>query len=170
MPPRKIYDTEGHAQFVTFSCYKRRRLLDPDVCKRIVIGTLGSQLAKQQGVCIGFVIMPNHVHALVWFHETEQLSNFDQVWKQRTSVQIKQQYAGCLAKYAKTIDSTDPEWTPKYYPFNVFSETKVFEKLQYMHEDPVRAGLVARPVDWPWSSARWYEDGRSVGVPIGWVG
>ena len=29
--------------------------------------------------------------------------------------------------------------------------------------------LVARAVDWPWSSARWYEEGRSVGVPIGWV-
>lgn len=169
MPPRKIYDTEGHAQFVTFSCYKRRRLLDPDLCKRIVIGVLGSQLAKQNGVCIGFVIMPDHVHALVWFHEIEQLSNFVQVWKQRTSVQIKQQYTGCLAKYARAIDPADPVWTPKYYPFNVFSEMKVFEKLQYMHENPVRAGLVARTVDWPWSSARWYEDGRSVGVPIGWV-
>ena len=32
-----------------------------------------------------------------------------------------------------------------------------------------RAGLVDRTVDWPWSSARWYEEGRSVGVPVGWV-
>ncbi|MEX0701803.1 MAG: hypothetical protein WD069_06875 [Planctomycetales bacterium] len=34
---RRIDDSEGHAQFVTFSCYRRRRLLDDDRCKRIVI-------------------------------------------------------------------------------------------------------------------------------------
>jgi putative transposase len=56
---RRIYDSEGHAQFVTFSCYRRRRLLDDDRCKRIVIGTLGAELAKRNGVCIGFVVMPD---------------------------------------------------------------------------------------------------------------
>ena len=51
----------------------------------------------------------------------------------------------------------------------MYSDDKVREKLIYMHENPVRAGLVARPCDWPFSSARYYEQGRSVGVPIGWV-
>lgn len=31
------------------------------------------------------------------------------------------------------------------------------------------AGLVEKAVDWKWSSARWYEEGRSVGVKIKWV-
>ena len=38
-----------------------------------------------------------------------------------------------------------------------------------MHLKAVRAGLVARGVDWPWSPARWSESSRSVGVPIAWV-
>ena len=42
-------------------------------------------------------------------------------------------------------------------------------KLKYMHENPVRAGLVVQPCDWAFSSARHYEQGRSVGVPIRWV-
>ena len=50
------------------------------------------------------------------------------------------------------------------------SEEKVREKLTYMHENPVRAGLVAQPCDWAFSSARYYEQGRSVGVPIRWIG
>lgn len=33
---RPIYNSEGHTQFVTFSCYRRQRLLDDDRCKRIV--------------------------------------------------------------------------------------------------------------------------------------
>ena len=62
---RRIFDNEGHAQFVTFSCYRRRRLLDDDRCKRIVIGTMGAELANRAGVCIGFVIMPDHVHMCI---------------------------------------------------------------------------------------------------------
>ena len=38
--------------------------------------------------------------------------------------------------------------------FQVDEERKRTEKLDYMHLNPVRAGLVARAVDWPWSSAR----------------
>jgi len=45
---------------------------------------------------------------------------------------------------------------------------KLQEKLDYMHLNPVRAGLVEKAVDWPWSSARYYLLGRSVGLPIGW--
>ena len=45
MSRRRFYDDELHAQFITFSCYNRRKLLDKDRAKKIVIGTLGSQLA-----------------------------------------------------------------------------------------------------------------------------
>ncbi|MEX1096786.1 MAG: transposase [Planctomycetales bacterium] len=166
---RRIFDSEGHAQFVTFSCYRRRRLLDDDRCKRIVIGTLGAELAKRSGVCIGFVVMPDHVHALVWFPETHQLSDFMQVWKQRSSVLIHRVLESQLRQYAGSIGRDDPVWQPKYYAFNVWSEDKVHEKLTYMHENPVRAGLVERAADWRWSSARWYDGRCPVGLPIGWV-
>jgi putative transposase len=166
---RRIFDNEGHAQFVTFSCYRRRRLLNHDHCKRIVIGTMDSKLAKRTGVCIGFVVMPDHVHALVWFPRPAHLSEFMQVWKQRSSVQIARLLATQLQRHTAAIPAGEPIWQPKYYPFNVFSEKKVHEKLNYMHENPVRAGLVQRALDWPWSSARWYEQRRSVGVPIGWI-
>jgi hypothetical protein len=53
---RRIYDDDRHAQFITFTCYKRRKLLETDPAKRIVIGTLGAQLATHRGMCIGFVI------------------------------------------------------------------------------------------------------------------
>jgi len=39
----------------------------------------------------------------------------------------------------------------KYYSFNLYNEDKVREKLTYMHENPVRAGLVTRPCDWAFS-------------------
>ncbi|HCS53102.1 hypothetical protein [Rubinisphaera sp.] len=64
MIKRWVYDDEKHIHFVTFSCYKRRKHLQHDQAKRIVIGEMGSRLAKQSGLCLGFVIMPDHVHGL----------------------------------------------------------------------------------------------------------
>jgi putative transposase len=50
--------------------------------------------------------------------------------------------------------------------FQIYSERKLEEKLDYIHQNPVRADLVERAADWPWSSARWYLRGERVGVPI----
>lgn len=169
MVTKRTFDREGDAHFVTFSCYRRRRLLDHDRAKKIVMGVLNSQLSQQAGRCVGFVIMPDHVHAIVWFPKPDQINHFMKQWKQRSSLQIKQLFRSFLSRYAETIDLDEPIWQAGYYDFNLYTERKTEEKLTYMHQNPVRAGLVEKPVDWPWSSARFYELGRSVGVPVGWL-
>ena len=45
---------------------------------------------------------------------------------------------------------------PRFYPFNVYSERKRLEKLDYMHNNPVKRRLVSSPDQWPWSSSRFY--------------
>ena len=87
-------------------------------------------------------------------------------WKDQTSVKIKELYRTKFPGYASKIEETDPAWQARYYPFNVFSEKKLVEKLDYVHLNPVRRGLVIRAVDWKWSSARWYLLGKTVGIPI----
>ena len=57
-------DDALYVHFITFSCYHRRRLLDHDQPKRILLGILTDELAKFEARCVGFVIMPDHVHAL----------------------------------------------------------------------------------------------------------
>jgi len=166
MPQRRIYDEDGHAHFVTFSCYKRRRLLDRNEAKQIVLEILGTQLARRQGRCLGFVIMPDHVHALVWFPESGQISEFMRQWKSRSSRAIKMLYRTVLRRYAGHIDPREPVWQARYYGFNVVSEDKAIEKLRYMHGNPVRAGLAQSPTQWRHSSARFYEEGKPVAVPV----
>jgi putative transposase len=43
---------------------------------------------------------------------------------------------------------------------------KTVEKLQYMHRNPVKRGLVAKPEDWRWSSFRLYPTGEVGTVEI----
>ena len=59
---RRVFDDPGHAHFLTFSCAARRQLLNQDRCKRIVIHHLEAVRAEYDGLCFGFVIIPEHVH------------------------------------------------------------------------------------------------------------
>ena len=54
---------------------------------------------------------------------------------------------------------TSQFWQRRYYDFNVYTAAKTIEKLKYMHRNPVRRGLVARPEECPRSSYRHYETG-----------
>jgi putative transposase len=54
----------------------------------------------------------------------------------------------------------------RFYDFNVFTQEKVAEKLLYMHENPVKRGLVLSGVEWGWSSARFYSAGEQGTVKI----
>ena len=164
---RRIYDKEGHAHFITFSCYKRRRLLDDDRAKRAVLDHLAAQLQRTDGRCAGFVVMPNHVHAIVWHPKTQTLADFMKQWKRISSYRIARLPAASQRPNPfVTALASDPVWQPRYYDFNLFSPQKIEEKLSYMHENPVRAGLVTKAEHWTWSSARFYAFGEEVGVPI----
>ncbi len=113
--------------------------------------------------------MPDHVHALIWFPKRGELSSFMQGWKRRSSLEIRSLLREELKTYLPEGDQNGRFWQRRYYSFEIYEERKLEEKLTYMHLNPVRAGLVEKAVDWKWSSARWYEGGRSVGVKIEWV-
>jgi putative transposase len=170
MTQRRVHTEGTYAHFVTFSCFNRRNLLHPDNCKRVVLGCMAAQLKRQSGKCIGFVLMPNHVHALIWFPEENQSSVFMNKWKDGSSSKIAGIYQRSFTKYWSKLPANDPVWQKRYYDFNIYSEVKLREKLEYMHNNPVKAGLVKDACDWPWSSARYWLQGKSVGVPIGWPG
>ncbi len=45
-------------------------------------------------------------------------------------------------------------WQARFYDFNACTERKRVEKLRYMHNNPVKRGLVLEPEQWRWSSFR----------------
>ena len=52
------------------------------------------------------------------------------------------------------------------YDRNIFTAVEAHEKLAYMHNNPVRKGLVEVAADWPWSSCRAWESGIDEPLPI----
>jgi putative transposase len=57
-----------------------------------------------------------------------------------------------------------------FYDFNLWSEEKRLEKLDYLHDNPVKRGLVKSPAGWFWSSWRFYHlsDTRALAMDRVW--
>lgn len=60
-------------------------------------------------------------------------------------------------------------WEPRFYDFNVHSAYKRREKLNYMHMNPIKRGLVRNPRFWPWSSFLNYENNAPGLISIDFV-
>jgi hypothetical protein len=54
----------------------------------------------------------------------------------------------------------------RYYDRNVRNYEEFAEKMGYIHRNPVKRGLCAKPEDWRWSSSRHYAMGEDCGVEI----
>ena len=100
---------------------------------------------------LAWVVMPNHVHALIETFSGYRLSEVAYGWKSVT------------AKSANVIlGRTGRFWQPEYFDRAIRDERHLASAVDYIHGNPCRAGLVRQPGDWLFSSAA-----RSVGTGVG---
>ena len=149
----KHFQQSGQLHFLTFSCYRRR----PNFATPQSRGCFESSLERVRqsyGLCVyGYVVMPEHVHLLVSEPKKGNPSKALQVLKQKVSRTLRRPVKNLSAQlslaFAAVTDSP-AFWQRRFYDFNVWSDRKVREKLDYMHRNPVQRKLVSDPKDWPW--------------------
>jgi len=95
-----------------------------------------------------WVVMPNHVHVVVRLRE-EPLGRILHSWKSFSAHRIN-----------AALGRTGPVWLREYFDRMIRSRSALLSIAAYVHENPVKAGLVARAEAWRFSSAR---DGDAVG-------
>jgi len=163
---------KGNFHFVTFGCNGKRKLLNTPFSRQIVISVLSDLVKKNSVKVSAFAIMPDHVHAVLWFEADNNLPTVMQVWKHLSAhylIQYYEKYSPALLTYLKSVQNgreITKVWTRKYYDYCIESEEKFLEKLNYIHNNPVRKELAKEPEDYAWSSARYYSSGKSVGIKI----
>ena len=152
----------GHdLHFITCSCYHRQPQLGSAHRRDLLLRLLEEARQQLQFVIYGYVVMPEHFHLLMSEPEKGDPSLVMKVVKQRFARLVNQQ--GRKSSVAQTLLSNaalTPVWQKRFYDFNVSSTRKRIEKLRYMHRNPVKRGLVAKPDQWKWSSFRSYAYGE----------
>ena len=101
---------------------------------------------------IAYVVMPNHVHILIKIYSNSSISNIVHSWKSYTSKRIKE-ILSKEAKNAEDLEFVDKiGWQEDYWDRYIRDEVHYFNAVEYIHNNPVKAGLCENPTDWKFSS------------------
>ena len=170
------FDDNSYAHFITTNTYNNYTYFKDEELCQILIEELEFYSRKYGFALIGYVIMPDHLHLLVWWDKEEKpnlsISEIMRGIKGATARRIidLRQGKGLEQMLQSTRRSAHSKshrkshrqnlkyrlWQPGFYDFNIYSEEKFLEKLNYIHSNPVKAGLVSSPECYKWSSWRLY--------------
>ncbi|HUU09691.1 MAG TPA: hypothetical protein VM431_04040 [Phycisphaerae bacterium] len=164
---RKRYDVPGHAHYLTFSCWRNQPLLARERPRAWLLESLDAARGVHRFDLWAWVIMPEHVHLL--------LLPADGVGVGAILRSVKQPVAKAAVSWVR---QHRPQWLPRMldlqpsgrrayrfwqpgggYDRNLWTPQELREKIDYIHANPVRRGLVEHPRDWPWSSYRAWQEG-----------
>jgi putative transposase len=164
----KRYQQSLQLHYVAFNCHQQAPLLATSAARELVERTL-ERVRSWYGFYVNaYVVMPDHVHVLMSEPDRASLAAAIQMWKLIVSRREHGQHSPIAAAGKQ---QAMPFWQARcYYDFNVWSERKLYEKMNYIHQKPVRRGLVARAEDWKWSSFRHIASGEDGIVEVEQVG
>lgn len=125
---------------------------------------------EKKGLKVGaWVIMSNLIH-IIWRAEDNNLSDLVRDFKTFTSkaifeiIQIenesRREWLNYMFRYFANGNNANKQikiWTNNNHPEEIFTQDFLKTKLDYIHNNPVRAGWVLNPSDYIYSSALGYE-------------
>lgn len=160
--------------YVTLVTYNRVPVFLSDRACEIFVNTLREVRDRFPYKLIGYVVMPDHAHAIV-NNASGTISDWLRRVRGNSARQIldwlrAEQHLMSLKKLELTIPQkrqhTHAVWQKDPSVIDLWSPKFVRQKLNYLHLNPVRAGLCEHPADWKWSSCRAYLPHKPGDVPI----
>ena len=94
--------------------------------------------------CYLFLLMPDHVHALLAFGRNRAMSEEIRNWKRGQN--------RCLGI----------RWQEGYFDHRIRSADEFAETYAYIERNPVATKLCEHPDDWPWRTTAWVDDARPI--------
>ena len=162
----KFHNPEG-AYFVSFAVVNWLDVFTRNEYKNLLLDNL-TYYQKNCGMEIfAWCIMTNHVHLVFRcqgdFQPEQILGNYKRITSKRMVQAIKEnpresrkEFLLNAFKKAGSQSSNVSNyqfWRHDNKPIELWSNKVIAEKIRYIHNNPVQAGLVFRPEDYPYSSA-----------------
>jgi putative transposase len=124
--------------FVTSVCAQRRTVFQRDVASDLLVDVFLHYRGQGKYLLHDFVIMPDHFHALITPAQEISLERAVQFIKGGFSFRLKSQ---------------SPVWQASFTNHRIRDEEDFERHREYIWMNPVRAGLVRKAEDYPYSSA-----------------
>ncbi len=137
-------DVEGHWYHIISRGQRRDALFLDDTDRRMYLRLLAEGIDRNLASLGGFCLMTNHVHLLVYRRENSLGTMFRQ---------IHIQYAKYFNRRHKKVGYV---FQGRFKSYLVLNDVYLATLLKYIHENPVRAGMVKRVNAYSWSSDSYY--------------
>jgi len=92
---------------------------------------------------IAWCIMPNHVHILIEIWKDLSLDKILHSWKSYTAHEAN-----------RVLHRSGAFWFREYHDRYVRNDRHLADAVEYVENNPVKAGLIRKKEEWKWSSAR----------------
>ena len=132
----------GLCYFITTNVRGEQPLLAHAGCAQIVIDALRWLVDQGRIGLLGYVVMPDHLHFAMMLQPGQALSSVVNSLKSYTARRINE-LRGTHGAF----------WEPQYYDHVLRTPQSFTAKLNYMHANPVRQGLVEDPEEYRFSTA-----------------
>jgi putative transposase len=142
--PKRVYG-KGQLHFLTCFCYLRQQKLAEEKHRNLFVQLLEEIRTKFRFGVVGYVVMLDHFHLLMVEPTIDTAANAIEMLLQRYQ-----------RRYNSSVRGEEPAWEIPYADAHIFQPEKIEERLNFMHLQPVKEGLVEHATDWEWSSARFY--------------
>jgi len=173
----RVFTDKNYPYFVTWTIVDWLPIFaEPAYC-HIILDSLNYLRASKKTELNAFVIMLTHVHAILWPDDVIHLSDVIRDFKRFTSRKISQlaeqqnarqlllAFLNARRENRAQDVSTYQVWQEGSHPEAIFTEKFAQQKLDYIHLNPIRAGLVKTADEWPYSSVRAYLLGEETYPP-----
>jgi REP element-mobilizing transposase RayT len=176
MAVRRAVPERDGLYFITITCARWHHLFEITTDGYSVVYNWFDHLKAQGHFICGYVIMPNHLHALIAFRNKAKTINsiigngkrfmayeFVQKLKDGKTDDLLSQLASYVNKTDKRRGKHHEIFEPSFDWKECYSKAFTNQKLNYIHENPCRGvwKLAASPQDYTHSSARFYILGTS---------
>ncbi len=125
---------------------------------------------KNKGLKLyAWCLMTNHIHLVCSVDPPFRMTDFIRDYKQFTAKKIlyeiqtmpesRRDWMLYRFEFAGKFDNRIEKyrfWQDKSHPVEITTNEMIDQRINYIHQNPVRSGLVARPEDYLYSSARNY--------------
>jgi REP element-mobilizing transposase RayT len=165
----QIKDQEG-LYYLTFQVVDWIDLFSRQVYRDIILDSFRYAIENKEFQLFAYVVMSNHVH-LIANSAKGELSNTIRDIKKYTSKRIletistipesRKEWMLNRFEYKAKQHKRNKKyqvWTHENHAIFLYGTHFIAEKLQYIHNNPVRSGLVTNPEDYPYSGARNYAE------------
>ncbi len=138
--PEDAYTTPGKAVFFTIRAHRGRPFNENDDLCRTVCELLAS-MRVEYGCWVGaYCLMPDHLHLVTSPNE-----------EGRSVVTYIERFKGRTTNASWPYGWTGKLWQARFHDHAVRAVEDLDQINAYILDNPVRAGLVELPEDWPWS-------------------